>query len=233
MSTDVQASHTQAIIVQQAVGLPQTISTTDVDDDRSNAWTSGIFKKPVMDRRWLSPENLEGDGQADLKVHGGPDKAVLIYPASHYLWWRSVLRQPDLPWGAFGENWTITGHDERTVCLGDVFAAGEALVQVSQPRRPCWKLSRRCGIPDLAVRAQKCGRLGWYVRVLQCGSVTVGDSLRLMERPLGDWPIARLNRVRQQPGLDPQAGAFLASCDLLSSSWRLEFQKSREKQPDA
>ena len=167
------------IIIQQVVGLPVTY-----DADTKKPWTSGIAKTPTLKPLQLGLTNLEGDGKADLRHHGGADKAVLAYPAAHYPAWHSTI---DLPLGRFGENWTIAGANESDMCLGDIMDVGSARVQVSQPRQPCWKLSRRWNMPDLARIAQQKGWLGWYFRVLSVGTVQVGDAMRLVERTLLQW----------------------------------------------
>ncbi|MEM8995802.1 MAG: MOSC domain-containing protein [Acidobacteriota bacterium] len=206
-----------ATLVQQAVGRPITY---DVDGDRP--WTSAIVKTPTPERLALGRTQLEGDRQADLRHHGGADKAVLAYAARHYDAWA-----PDyaFPWGGFGENWTVDGHREDSVCLGDVYAVGTARVQVSQPRQPCWKLNRRWKIKGLALEAQRSGRLGWYFRVLQTGHVKVGDVFELLERPLPDWSLERLNTLMHRDKKNRGDAALLAECELLAESWRDTFRK--------
>jgi len=192
------------------------------DRSRCDATICGPARCP------LGFTNLEGDGQADLKHHGGPDKAVLAYPLDHYGKWREIL---DLPVGGFGENWTLTGQDEEGVCLGDIYDIGTARVQVSQPRRPCWKLARLWNRPELAKQAQDTGRLGWYFRVLKTGDVRVRDKLMRIERPLPDWSIARMNQLMYHDRHDMEAAAFLAECLLLSASWRESFQQRLNHHP--
>src|SRR5688572_29486741 len=158
-------------------------------------WRSSIHKHPVETSLRLDRLNLEGDEQADLTVHGGPDKAVCAYSADHFAYWQATLGRPDLGPGAFGENFTVSGLDEATVCLGDVFAVGTVLVEVSQPRGPCWKLGRkwdRLDLPKLVLRA---GKTGWYFRVRQTGEVAAGQNIRLAERPYAQWTIDEVNRV--------------------------------------
>ncbi|MEO1087931.1 MAG: MOSC domain-containing protein, partial [Acidobacteriota bacterium] len=208
---------TAATILQQAVGRPITY---DADGDKP--WTSAIVKTPTPGRLALGSTQLDGDGQADLRHHGGPDKAVLAYAASHYDAWAP---EHDFPWGGFGENWTVAGHDEDTVFLGDIYTVGTATVQVSQPRQPCWKLNRRWQIKGLALEAQNSGRLGWYYRVLSTGHVQVGDIFTLVERPLPDWPLARLNALMHRDKQNRADAAFLAECGLLAESWRATFRK--------
>lgn len=172
--------------------LPREHGRDDAAEPMGRPWTTAFFKEPVAGPVWLARTNLEGDRQADLKHHGGPDKAVLCYAAAHYPLWRAELGR-ELPHGAFGENFTVEGLDEATVCIGDVYAIGQARVQVSQPRMPCWKIARRWGIEDLSARVQRTGRTGWYLRVLDEGLVAPGDEIARLERPHPEWTIARAN----------------------------------------
>ena len=139
----------EARISSLQVGKPQTLGDGVSANPTFGRWSTGIFKQPVGGRVWLGETNLEGDGQADLTVHGGPDKAVLVYAASHYPDWRHELGIEEFSSGAFGENFTVEGTTEDDTCLGDVFQIGEAKVQVAQPRMPCWKLARKWQRPDL------------------------------------------------------------------------------------
>jgi MOSC domain-containing protein YiiM len=202
------------------IGMPQTLTDTSGIDRLSPEWTTAIFKHPVAEAVWLGPTGLVGDGQGDPSVHGGPHQAVLLYAAVHYPTWRETLGRPDLAYGAFGENFTVDGLSEESVHLGDRFTIGEALVEVSQPRRPCWKLSRRNAVADLAQQVQRNGRGGWYVRVLREGYVTAGDSITLQERPYPEWPIARVNDIMYRREDDPATRATLAACPALSPRWR-------------
>ncbi|MEM6794165.1 MAG: MOSC domain-containing protein [Acidobacteriota bacterium] len=211
-----------AEILQQAVGRPVTYEA-----DGSKPWTSSIFKEPTDLRIALRETHLEGDEVADRRHHGGADKAVLAYGARQYEAWSRGKSGPSysFPWGAFGENWTVSELSEDSVFLGDVFAVGSARVQVSQPRQPCWKLSRRWKIRDLTRHAQESGRLGWYLRVLEVGEVAVGDALELLERPLPDWPLERLNDLKYRDRKNARDAAFLAECPLLAEAWRKTFRK--------
>lgn len=168
---------------------------------------------------WLGKTNLVGDGQADLKLHGGPDKAVLAYVAEHYSFWRKELRL-DLQYGAFGENFTISGLTENEVCIGDVYAVGEAVVQVSQPRQPCSKLARRWKMDDLVQRVHTSGRTGWYFRVLKEGYVEGELPITLLERPFPKWTVFRAYEVRFGPKTMIESVISLAECASLSSRWR-------------
>jgi MOSC domain-containing protein YiiM len=183
-------------------------------------WETGFFKQAVDGPRWLGKTNVVGDGQADLVNHGGPDKAVLNYAASHYPAWRGELARPDLPHGAFGENFTIDGLSEESVCLGDTYSLGDAIVQVSQPRQPCWKLAWRWRLKELTALVEQTGRTGWYVRVLEEGEVRPGLTLALLDRPYPEWTVSRATRVMRGRRQDPVAAGELAGCELLAASWQ-------------
>jgi MOSC domain-containing protein YiiM len=207
------------------VGKPQTLGRHDAADPMDREWTTGFFKQPARGPVWLGRANVDGDGQADLENHGGPDKAVNVYPAEHYPLWTSELGLDSLPFGGFGENFTTAGLTESTVAIGDVFAIGDAVVQISQPRQPCWKLARRWRIKDLAARVIQTGRTGWYVRVLQEGTVAAGMTVRLIERPHPDWTVAAANEVMHHRRHDRDAARALAACPSLSASWRKSLER--------
>lgn len=163
-------------------------------DSDEGSWVTSIFKSPVDGAIELGETNLAGDAQADLRVHGGPDKAVCVYSADHFAAWREELPDHACEPGAFGENFTVTGQTESTVCIDDVYAIGTAIVQVSQPRGPCWKLARRWKRLDFVRLVAKTGRTGWYLRVLRPGIVAAGQTFELLERSRPDLTIAQANR---------------------------------------
>lgn len=205
------------LLVSLQLGQPKTYGSG------SDAWTSAIAKHPVCGPVWLHAENLAGDAQADRKNHGGVHKAVLAYAAAHYpLWARELGRE--LSRGGFGENFTVQGADETTVCIGDVWEVGGALLQVSQPREPCRNPPRYWHLDDLDQRMRDTGRTGWYFRVLQEGEVAAGQTIVLRERSCPAWTVARANDVlyRRVPDL-AAARAALAACPHLSPRWRARF----------
>lgn len=202
------------------VGLPRTLGHPDASDPMDQPWTTGFFKEPVSGPVWLGRTNLAGDGQADLKHHGGPEKAVNVYPFEHYAAWQNTLAFPPLPLAAFGENFTTTGALEADVCIGDIFQIGDALLQLSQPRQPCWKMARRWRVKDLALLAQQNGRTGWYFRVLREGMLEAGMTLTLVDRPHPEWTVAAANTVMHHRKQDLAAARALAACPLLSTSWQ-------------
>jgi MOSC domain-containing protein YiiM len=183
----------------------------------------------------LSKTNLDGDGQADLKNHGGADKAVCVYAHEHYAHWQRQFGLAEVPCGSFGENFTTSGLLESEICIGDTFAVGalgaggemqpvgegqQVIVQVSQARQPCWKLARRWQVADMVEQVQNTGYTGWYFRVLQEGIVQPGDPLALLDRPYPRWTLAETNRVMHHDKEDWETIAALMQCPLLSASWR-------------
>jgi MOSC domain-containing protein YiiM len=186
----------------------------------ADEWTSGIDKAPVEGGTWLGYKGLLGDEQADLKNHGGPDKAVNVYASEHYPFWESALAVDAMRPGAFGENFTLRGLVETDTCIGDVFAVGGVQVQVSQPRQPCWKLARWRGTRDLVLRVQQTGYTGWYFRVLREGEVRPGDTVTRLARPHPEWSVATANDVMHHRKHDHEAARALAACPALSASWK-------------
>ena len=137
--------------------------------------TTGIFKEPVERRIKLRTLNLDGDKQADLTVHGGPDKAVYTYSIEHYEFWRKVYPNMEMPNGMFGENFTTEGLMEVEIYVGDVFNIGSSKVIATQPRMPCYKLGVKFGRMDILKKFLASGRSGIYFKVLDEGEVGVGD----------------------------------------------------------
>lgn len=212
-------------LISVQIGMPQTLGQDGAPDPMDQPWTTGFFKLPVATPVWLGTTNLKGDAQADLQNHGGPEKAVNVYPCEHYPFWQESLGLTDLPFGSFGENFSTTGLVETEVCLGDIFEVGSALVQVSQPRQPCWKLARRWRRKDLALKVQESGRTGWYFRVLREGSIQSGSGLTLVERPCPEWTVASANAVMHQRTDDIQAAQTLSACPALAVRWRETLNK--------
>jgi MOSC domain-containing protein YiiM len=140
--------------------------------------------KDRVESAFLSFDGFRGDGQGNLRHHGGPDRSVCVYVAGHYAWWKAV-HGIDLREGAFCENFTVEGVEEETVCIGDVFRAGETLVQVTLPRDPCRTLDLLTGVPDLWKLARDSGRCGFHMRTLEEGNVRAGDRLEIVRRHPG------------------------------------------------
>ncbi|RYX89321.1 MAG: MOSC domain-containing protein [Comamonadaceae bacterium] len=193
---------------------------------------SAIDKQPLHGAVAVGPLGVAGDAQGDLRVHGGPDKAVHCYAWAHYAQWRvqlpatcaPLLEQP----GAFGENLSLDGLDEHGSCIGDRWQIGSAQFEVSQGRQPCWKLNDRFGVPDMALRVQDGGRAGWYLRLSQPGEMQAGDAVLLLARPHPHWTVARLLQLIADRDCDPRV--LNAVLELpLPSSWQRLFSRRRER----
>ena len=210
-------------------GAPRNYGFEGAADVHDKPWTTGFFKTPVKGPVFAGATNLTGDGQADLKNHGGIDKAVLAYSAGHYPKWREELGIPDMPYGAFGENLTIAGLSEESVCIGDTFRIGKVIFEVSQPRQPCWKLARRWRMHELTGLVVRNGRSGWYLRVLEQGWIEAQMLVELIERPNPAWSIARANEILNHRRNDLPLTLQLASVPRLSDSWVQELQERAER----
>jgi MOSC domain-containing protein YiiM len=173
--------------------------------------------------------NLDGDRQADLTVHGGPNKAVYGYPSEHYPFWRKELLGVNLPWGMFGENFTTTGLAEDELHVGDLFQIGSSIVMVRQPRMPCYKLAAKFQRDDMIDRFLVSGRSGFYFSVEQEGSVAVEDDFQLLKRNDPGITIAEMNhlfvRDRYNHGLIRKALAT----EALPEDWREYFSKRLDR----
>ena len=213
-----------ARLVSIQVGGPRWNVSTD-----GQRWHSAFFKEPVDGPVLLRSTNLEGDQQAELGVHGGPDMAALCYAFDHYATWRDELALREMGPGGFGENFTVAGQEESTVFIGDVYEVGDAVVQVSQPRGPCSKISKRWERPDLLRRVEESGRHGWYVRVLQEGTVEAGLDLRLIERPHPDWSVRRAWVTYRWRRREKDLAAELAGCEALAAATRYELLRAVEQ----
>ncbi|REE69704.1 MOSC domain-containing protein YiiM [Paenibacillus taihuensis] len=185
---------------------------------------TSIFKMPVYTLLELDSDGFQGDAQADLKNHGGKDKAVCVYSYGHYPFWEKELGR-SLSYGAFGENLTVNGFLETEVCIGDIFQLGSAIVQITQPRQPCFKLSARYQSPEMPIKVQQTGFTGFYLRVLQPGKVHFENQLILLRAHPQAITVAFANRVMHHDKNDYDGIEKLLSVEELSSSWRNTFEK--------
>lgn len=204
-------------VVSLNVGKPKTV------DYRGKPLETGIYKLPVPGPLELHAEGFDGDGQADLVNHGGPDKAVCVYPVEHYVYWEELLGRK-LDFSAFGENITVSGLLETEVCIGDVFEIGTALLQVSQPRFPCFKLSQKHGPADMPARVLSTGYSGFYFRVLREGRVASGDRIIKREIGAGSFPVKQVLYSMEHGRKDKTGLAELAELDSLTAGIREKFR---------
>ncbi|WP_319381508.1 MOSC domain-containing protein [Thiomicrorhabdus sp.] len=204
----------------QIIGHIEAVLTGTVKPLGKKHVLSGMDKHPVSGKVSVEELGLSGDEQADLRVHGGPDKAVHFYPRSHYAFWQSRITSPLLNQvGAFGENLSLIGLDESDICLADIWQIGSATFQVSQGRQPCWKLAQRFEVPDMAAQVQKQMKTGGYLRVLRNGEIEAGDKIQLLDRPYPDWPLTRLMQLFYQDTLNENE-LRLADELPLPASWK-------------
>lgn len=197
-------------------GQPKTVGDKDAASLMDREWTSAIFKEPVEGSIWVGKTGLAGDGVFDTEHHGGPEKAVFAYASEHYVDWQKELDNSHIGPGAMGENFLMENVREDLISIGDTFQIGEAVVQVSQPRQPCWKPARRFKIKTLALLIQNTGRTGWYFRVLKEGFVEAGQSCTLIERPYPQWTIQKCNEIIHARKPNFEEMAELARCELLA-----------------
>ena len=205
---------------------PAKVISVNVGQPREVLWkgtrvSTSIFKSPVGGPVAAKTLNLSGDRQADLNVHGGPYKAIYGYPSEHYPYWRNELPQADLPWGAFGENLTTEGLFEDRLHIGDQLRIGSALVMVTQPRMPCYKLTIRFDRDDMIKRFIDSHTSGFYFSVLEEGQLAAGSSIEVERRDPAGVTVADINRLyynhgRGESGLLQQA----IQLEALPASWR-------------
>lgn len=205
------------------VGLPRDVIS------KGKPVTTGIFKEPVEGRVRLRTLNLDGDRQADLKVHGGTDKAVYAYPAEHYDYWRRERPGVELRWGMFGENFTVEGLHENEIKVGDQFRIGSAELMVTQPRLPCYKLAVKFGRDDIIKRFLESGRTGFYFAVVKEGEVGAGDSIEMIGRDANDLTVAGVTRLYLQGKDDLAALQKAIKVEALPPSWKAHFERQLEK----
>jgi MOSC domain-containing protein YiiM len=205
-------------IVSLNVGTPREVTTG------KGVVATGIFKTPVAGRVRLRFLNLDGDRQADLTVHGGADKAVYVYSADYYPAWQAELGR-ELPWGAFGENLDVDGCLEDDMCVGDTIGAGTSLLQVTEPRLPCFKLGIKFGDAGMIKTFLDRGRTGFYVRVLAEGDIGAGDAFTVVERDAGRVPVSEITRLYTRDRGDVAAIRRVLGVAALGTGWRQHFEK--------
>lgn len=188
---------------------------------------TGMFKRQVVHRITVTSQGIEGDQQADRRVHGGPEKAVHHFPAENYVHLSRKYPQcaKELTPGSLGENLSTRGLNEGNVHIGDVFRVGDTLLQVSQPRSPCWKINHRFGIDDLSVTVARDRVTGWYYRVLRPGSIGPEDSMELVDRQTNRLSIFEFWRIQleHRPSVDELVD--VANVQGLSAEWKNRFMQ--------
>ena len=209
-----------AILQSLQVGTPQKYGVEGSRAKMERPWKTSFFRLPSTQPHWLYKTHLEGNMQADTKNHGQPGQAVLLYSGMHYPLWQEELHLPEIGHGGFGENFTLDGISEQTACLADIYAIGEARIQVTGPRYPCWKIARRWNTADLTKRVAATGRTGWYCSVLQEGLIEPGMPVLLVERAYPRWTMALINDFTHGHNKNVALARELASCPHLEEWWQ-------------
>jgi MOSC domain-containing protein YiiM len=205
------------------VGLPRIVTFN------GGPVSTGIFKEPVAGRVMLRTLNLDGDRQADLSVHGGPSKAVYVYPSEHYDYWKRELPGMNLPWGMFGENFTSAGLLESKVNIGDRFRIGSAVVMVTEPRMPCYKLGIKFGRSDIVKKFLASERTGFYFAVLQEGEVCAGDPMELIEKTDDSIRVSDITRLYTRDKHNLGLLRRAVEVEALPESWKSYFHERIDK----
>ena len=191
--------------------------------------STGIFKEPVGGRIVLRKTNLDGDGQADLENHGGVDRAAYAYSIENYDHWRHELGQDEFAFGQFGENFTVERMVEDEVHIGDVFRVGDALVEVSQPRPPCFKLGIKMDMPSFPKTFLASGRVGFYLRVLEEGEVGAGDLFERVEDCPERISVREMSRLLFFEPENLEGAKRAVRVRALSPGWRDSFRERLAK----
>ena len=201
------------------VGLPREVTVGE------KTVRTSIWKNPVQGRVHVSTLNLDGDQQSDLTVHGGVDKAVYLYPGEHYSFWRTQLPGVDLPWGAFGENFSTEGILEDQIKVGDRIRIGSVEFTVTQPRMPCFKLGIRFDRRDMVKRFLESKRTGFYLAVLREGEVGGGDTIEFTERQASGVTIADIVNLYTTDAHNQELLRRATDLPALPQSWKDYFRK--------
>jgi len=204
-------------IVSVNVGLPREVVWKGI------TVKTAIFKEPVAATVAIRELNLAGDQQADLAVHGGSEKAVYAYPAEHYEYWRKQLSDISFSWGAFGENLTTAGLSEDMLCIGDLLRIGSAVLQITQPRMPCYKLQLRFNRDDMIKRFLVSGRSGFYLSVIEPGNVGAGSKVEILDRDPDGVMVTDILRLFLGQTHDPELLQRAINVTSLPENWRTQL----------
>ncbi len=210
------------IIQSLNIGLPKK------ELFQGKEFITGIGKQPVSGPITLTLLGFEGDGVGDVKNHGGRDKAVCVYSIDYYPYWEKELGIK-MPNAAFGENFSVAGLKETDICIGDIYQAGTAVVQVSQPRQPCSTLAARYGRPDFVKTVVDSDRTGFYFKVIEEGKVKAGDAIVPVEQDSRRVSITFANHIFHHDRKNREGIERVLAVPALSESWQKSFRELKEK----
>ena len=185
---------------------------------------SGLEKSPVFDNVFIHKLGVTGDEQAEKVVHGGVDKAVCLYPFEHYEYWENTLNRK-MPENSFGENLTVQGMTEKDVCIGDIFQIGEVVLQITQPRQPCYKLTYIHNVPKMSFLSQDSGFTGYYARVLKEGNLNVNDKITLIEKSPHNISVEFTNQILHNDNKNTEAIKKILEVKEIAANLRKNFEK--------
>jgi len=211
--------------------LSINVSEPEQLEYRGRLIDTAIHKQPLSGPVMVRSLNIDGDGQANLEVHGGVHQAVYVYSSDNYDYWSTELDRTDLQYGQFGENLTVTGMPDAEIRIGDRFFAGDAEFEVTQPRAPCYKLAMKMGLPDFVLQFRASGRPGFYCKVIQEGTICAGDTVQ--HEPVAGESMT-IRDVFMLRYFDQDNYARIRECAALAAlapRWRESLQKLLLKDP--
>lgn len=185
---------------------------------------TALEKTPVPDNIFVHKLGFTGDEQAEKIIHGGVDKAVCMYPFEHYEYWENLLNKK-MPASSFGENLTVQGMTEKDICIGDIFQIGEVVIQITQPRQPCFKLTYIHNVPKMSYLTQDSGFTGYYARVLKEGNLKVSDNITLIEKNPKNISIEFTNQILHNDNKNKKAIEKILQAEEIASNLRKSFEK--------
>lgn len=221
-----------AKVLSVHVGRAKTYGDANAKAFLEKEWRTASFKEAVTKPLHVKREGLEGDEVADVAHHGGLDKAIFANSYENYAHWASFLGLESLPYGALAENLTISGVHERSVTLGEIHQIGTAILQVSQPRKPCWKISRRWDHTAFTQEIFTSGLSGWYYKVLQEGMIAREDDVRVLEQERVAITILEANEAFREPTLYASVLESILKIEALAPSYHASIRKRLSGQSD-
>ena len=214
-----------------SVQIGEVTTTGDVNSTNiiNKQYTTASYKEAVLSSVNVTKLNIVGDNVADTIHHGGVDKAIFVNSLKNYLHWKTFLKKDTLPFGALGENLTVDNIDEHSVCIGDIHQIGTVKVQVSQPRQPCWKISRRWENKEFFNEIYNSGKTGWYYRVLEEGSFKAGDSIIYISSINNKITINDANEAMRNQDLFQDRVQELLKIEELAQAWKNSLKAYQDK----
>ena len=214
-----------AIVKALLIGEVKNYGSQSATDKLNTPWSSAIFKVAQNGEIFANELGFVGDSVADTKHHGGPEKAIFANSFSNYAQWEKFLGLKNMAYGAMGENLCIDGLDESSVCVGDIHKIGSLVLQVSQPRKPCFKLSKRWGNENMATHIFETGLTGWYYRVITPGSCKAGDIIEIVKKDEVGMSILEVNRLFFAPNENLKLLEKFNALTTITNGWHGDMKR--------